>query len=555
MAGGIIQLVAYGIENLYLSGDPQITFFKILYRRHTNFSIESVMQNFSAPANFGETVTCTIGRAGDLVNRIYLYVQIAAIPKFVNPITGEEDLVKKIAWVNNLGYALILEISIEIGGKLIDKQYGEWMYIWSQVTNRQDHALNKMLGNVPAMYEFSNGKAAYELYIPLEFWFCRNNGLALPLIALASSDVKLTVTFRRLEECYRIGPTHSIEILEDIVPFKPGDYIEQTVNKQTIYGYVINYDYLQKKLYYIKIQSPNAIKKTFESATETNNIGNRPMPNTFATITNANNTPYRIYNTLTKTYVTPKPNTREMIEQTTLPYKPRFVNAFFYVNYVYLDNEERRKFARTNHEYLIEQVQFNQELNIKSPNVKQNLSLNHPCKAHYWVVQLDSLVGPGTINDLFNYTTSPIHYPSGHSLAANLPDNTLNDFNEICLNKNTRLNNQEKFYGTDIVSSGKLVLNGHNRFSERTVDYFNLTEPYEHHYRGPVPGINLCSFSLNPEDSQPSSTLNMSKIDQINMHLRLKNIINQQNTAKLRSYTTNYNILRIFFNLGGLAFI
>ncbi|XWV25143.1 mg448 protein [Tupanvirus deep ocean] len=570
MAGGLIQLVAYGVQDLYLTGDPQITFFKVLYRRHTNFAIESVVQNFSSTANFGETVSCTISRSGDLVGRIFLFVEVPSIPKFINQVTGEEDLFKKMAWVNNLGYALIQEIYIEIGGKLIDKQYGEWMYIWSQVSNKQDRALDKMIGNLPSVYEFSNGKPGYQMYIPLEFWFCRNIGLALPLISLASSDVKLTVTFRKLEECYRIGPTHSIELLDDIVPFKEGDFIEQTTNGQSIYGYVMGFDYLQKKLYYIKIQSPNASKKTFESYQEnlntintTNGFNPKPIqPNTqkipreIINNTNyKNNVPYRIYNSITKTFVTPKPNTREQIEQINLYFKPQIVNSFLYVDYVYLDTEERNKFAASNHEYLIEQIQFNQEIGIKSPNVKQNLSLNHPCKAIYWVAQMDSLVGPGTINDLFNYTNSPIHYAKGDKNANNLPTNVPNYFTDVCPTINSRIDKQERFYGENLVFNAKLILNGRDRFGTRTSEYFNLVEPYEHHHRGPNPGINVYSFAMNPEQHQPSSAINMSKIDYAAMQMKLRNNINNQNTARVRSYTISYNILRIFFNLGGLAFV
>ena len=548
MGGAIIQLVAYGIQDLYLTGDPQITFFKIIYRRHTNFSIESIPQYFSSAANFGESVSCTISRVGDLVGRIYLYVELPAIPQFCNNNDNTLNMIKKFAWVRNLGHALVQEIFIEIGGKLIDKQYGEWMHIWSELSNCQPEALNKMIGNVPSMNEFSNGKAGYQLYIPLEFWFCRNNGLALPLIALASSDVKITVTFKKLEECYRIGPTHSIEILEDIVPFEPGDYIEQTINGQTIHGYVVNYDYLCKKLYYIKIQCPTANKKTFESYHEDNisfspnlnsNLNSnqtmlfsqfRPEQNNYNNkqkIFDLNDSvPYRIYNSITQTYCTPRPNSIEFIEQTSLPLlKPQFVNSFLYVDYVYLDADERNKFVRTNHEYLIEQIQFNQEMCIKSPNVKQDLALNHPCKAHYWVVQLDSLVGPGTINDLFNYTSSHLG-----------------------------IYNTNSTFNSNLVEKSSLLLNGRSRFGERDSTYTNLIEPYAHHHRGPPIGINVYSPSLYPENHQPSSTINMSKIDHICMQMRLKNVISSQNTAKIRSYTINYNILRILFGMGGLAF-
>lgn len=547
MAGGLIQLVAHGIQDLYLIGDPQVTFFKILYRRHTCFSVESIVQNFSSAADFGETVSCTLTKAGDLVGRIYLYVEIPAIPKFIDPTTGEEDEIKKIAWIQHLGYGLIQEISIEIGGKLIDRQYGEWMYIWSELTNRQDRALNKMVGNVPSLYHFSNGKPGYQLYIPLEFWFCRNSGLSLPLVALMSSDVKIIVTFRKLEECYRIGPTHSIEVLEDIIPFKTGDYIKQTVKNQTIYGYVTGYNYLARKLYYIKIVSLTSSKKSFEALqdTSTPNILLNSKDNTA-------NFPYRIYHAITNSYVTPKPNSKENIEPTSVPLRPKFVNSFLYVDFIYLDNDERSKFVKTNHEYLIEQVQFNQVIGVNSTNVKQNLALNHPCKAHYWVVQLDSLVGPGTINDLFNYTTSPVHYGKDN---INLPMDVIRDHLDVPIDPTNRLGNQDRFYGTDLLESAKLILNGQARFETRSAEYFNLVEPYEHHHRGPAPGIYLYSFSIYPEEQQPSSAVNMSKIDEICMMMRLNNTVTPQNTVKIRSYTVNYNILRIAFGLGALVFV
>src|SRR5690606_37097971 len=222
---------------------------------------------------------------------------------------------------------------------------------------------------------------------------------------------------------------------------------------------------------------------------------------------------------------TPRPNAIEMIESQSMQYTPSFVNSFLYINYIYLDTDERLRFARSNHEYLIEQLQYNQELGVSSPNVKQNLNLDHPCKEHFWVAQLDSLVGPGTINDLFNFTDSVIRYPDG------------------------------RLYGKDLVEDAVLLLNGRDRFGVRESEYFNLVQPFQCHYRGPVIGINLYSFCLNPEDHQPSGTCNMSKIDYITMQMHLSDIITTQNTASIRSYTTNYNVLRVFFNLGGVAFV
>lgn len=578
MAGGLIQLVAKGIQDIYLTSEPKITYFKIVYRRHTNFSIESIPQNFSSTVDFGETASCTISRLGDLIGRIFLYVEVPIIPKFIDPLTQLEDPIKKIAWVNNLGYAIIKEIFIEIGGKIIDKQYGEWMYIWAEVANKKNDVLDKMIGNIPKIYEFSNGKSGYQLFIPLEFWFCRNSGLYLPLVALASSNVKLTVTFRRLEECYRIGPTHSIEIMDDIVLFEPGDYIQQTINGQTIYGYVINYDYLKKKLYYIKINSPCAYKTKFEAyfdhlnylpkkSNYDSDIDNNSEIEDDSYTDNGNDDfdisgdngtenlefiPYRIYNSIKKNYYcTPMPNTLEMVEQISFPAinQLKLANSFFYVDYVYLDTDERSKFIRSNHEYLIEQIQFNEMIGIKSPNIKQKLLLNHPCKAFYWVAQLDSLVGPGTINDLFNYTSSHVNVSAPIYSDSDTDDSTINDSDRSM--EGTKADN---FYGKNMVENAVLILNGQKRFSERGSEYFNLVEPFEHHSRGPKIGINVYSPSINPEDHQPSSTINMSKIDDACFKMRLNNVVNPTNSVKLRTYTINYNILRIVFQMGGLAF-
>lgn len=503
MTGALIQLVAYGVQDLYLTGDPQITFFKIVYRRHTNFAVESVMQTFSAMPNFGEKATCTIGRVGDLIGQMFLYVRLPVIPPFINECTNEPDCVRKFAWVRSVGHAIIKETTFEIGGKLIDRQYGEWLYIWEQLSGRQDCGIDKLTGNVPELYDFTNGKRSYELFIPLKFYFNRNNGMALPLIALASVDVKITFTFRRADECYRIGPTYSIRMDADVVPFKPGDYICQTICGQTIYGYFIQFDYLTQQLFYIKIHSPTACNRCF---------------------TGSDTPDCPIYNPITLEACAPAKCAVEIYESTCIPCPLQFVFACLYVNYIFLDSDERLKFARATHEYLIEQIQYNQLVGICSPNIQQNLNLSHPCKSHYWIAQLDGLVGHRTINDLFNFTSSVVRYPDGR----------------LC--------------GIDLVQSACLLLNGNNRFNTREAEFFNLEEPYSRHYRGPITGINMYSFCLHPEDFQPSGSINMSKIDYIVMKMCLDRVVCMQQTCTVRSYTLNYNVLRIFFNLGGLAF-
>jgi len=206
-----------------------------------------------------------------------------------------------------------------------------------------------------------------------------------------------------------------------------------------------------------------------------------------------------------------------LIEPLLTGTKPRFIHACLYVDFIFLDQEERHRFSISTLEYLIEQVQFNSEINVRSSNIKQNLVLNNSCKSHYWVVQLDSLVGPGTINQTFNYTTSHTG-------------------------------------GKNIIEKTSLMLNGKSRYGNRDSTYTNFIQPYQHHHRNPAIGINVYSPSIYPENYQPSSSINMSKIDQICMMMTMDKSIGPHNTAKIRSYTINYNIMRIAYGMCGLVF-
>ena len=129
MSGGLIQLVSVGFENLYLTADPEITFFKMVYKRHTNFSQEPVTQLFSTTPDFGERVSCSLAKTADLISNIYLYVQLPELPKLFT------DTFHKFKWCKKIGYALINYIELEINGQMIDKLYGDWLNIWSSLTS------------------------------------------------------------------------------------------------------------------------------------------------------------------------------------------------------------------------------------------------------------------------------------------------------------------------------------------------------------------------------------------------------------------------------------
>ena len=379
MGGGLMQLVAYGAQDIYLSGNPQITFFKVVYRRHTNFSMESIEQTFNGSADFGRKVTCTISRNGDLIHRIYLQAEL--------PSAGVE-------WA---GHKLIKSVEIEIGGQRIDKHYGDWLHIWNELSQTAGHELGykAMVKGSPSddnNYDASgtNEDMSNIVFVPLQLWFCRNPGLALPLIALQYHEVKINLEFGA-----------STDVLD-------------------------------------------------------------------SNFTNS--------------------GTEDHLK-----------NASLYVDYIYLDTDERRRFAQVSHEYLIEQLQFTCD---ESANNKIKLNFNHPVKELVWVEKstLDTVASVG------EYVTS---------------------------------------YDT-----AKLQLNGHERFAPRPAQYFQLVQPYQHHERVPVnSGINVYSFALKPEEHQPSGTCNMSRIDNATLNLTG---VNSENVVKV--FAVNYNVLRVMSGMGGLAY-
>ena len=427
MGGGLMQLVAYGAQDVYLTGNPQITFFKVVYRRHTNFAIESIEQTFNGTADFGRKVTATISRNGDLIHKMYLQTTLPSVAG----VDGDY-----FAWAQNPGHALIKNVEVEIGGQKIDKHYGDWLNIWSELTLPvgQEEGFRRMVGDLwsrgPNSDAGETGNNSFNvdttldaktIQVPLQFWFNRNPGLALPLIALQYHEVKINFEFRAVSEM------------------------------------------------------------------------NLTIANTSGVASGA-------------------------LSSTSL-----------WVDYIYLDTDERRRFAQVSHEYLIEQLQFTGEESVSSTSKTATLNFNHPVKELVWVAQADKNITNGEFN---NYSTVANGYKEN--------DDGRRHENYYTTDANANLNP---------VSAAKLQLNGHDRFAERNGDYFNYVQPYQHHSRTPGAGINVYSFALNPEEHQPSGTCNFSRIDNASLQLTLRTTAGYQG-RKLRVYAVNYNVLRIMSGMG-----
>ena len=530
MGGGLLQLVSYGAQDIYISGNPQITFWKVLYKRHTNFAMESIEVTFNGQADFNKRVTAVINRNADLMYRTYVQVVLPAVD-----FTSVTQL-NRFRWLNYIGHRLIKTVELEIGGQRIDRQYGDWMQIWTQLS--QDvgtvEALNDMIGNTHDLVlmkdrrgyaldascagsELTNtcapraGTPARTLYIPLQFWFCRNPGLAIPLIALQYHEVRINVEFEQWINC----------------------------------------------CYYELASGSSAPATAIQSLTA----------------------------------------------------------ASLYIDYIYLDTEERRRFAQQTHEYLIEQLQFTGAESITSSSNKIQLNFNHPVKELVWVVQRDSYVDCtpaqtfiAEVNGMqpFNYTddfstegivmdvlargslgggglapgvpTSSADGPSGPYFAQGLGTQTgpslsgaswldsqigpggndqslvFEDTTNYLLAK-VILQSGVRCEGKNPVEVAKLQLNGQDRFTEREGRYFSRVQPFQHHTRTPTQGINVYSFALKPEEHQPSGTCNFSRIDKATLQLTVSvNTVRSGRTAQVRVYAVNYNVLRVMSGMGGLAY-
>lgn len=544
MGGGLMQLVAYGAQDIYLTGNAQITFFKVVYRRHTNFSMEPIPQTFNGASEFGRTVTCAINRNGDLITKMYVNVNLKAVTGIL---PGQD-----FGYVRRLGFAIIQRYRIDIGGAKIDEQYGDWLNIWYELTHKtgQERGFSRMIGDVPELTTINAvNKPQYQLYIPLQFWFNRNNGLALPLIALQYHELRVSIDFRPAAQC---------------------------VN--------------------------------------------------------------------------------------TLSHMPQIAmnDAQLIIDYIYLDSEERKRFAQASHEYLIEQLQFTGSEALGSLNNKYRLNFNHPCKFLVWAPKLDKYASPKkyisyatnddweaareryakvmwlatrsglngstgsyVINSTISGNLGEIVQPGSETwvssnidskvtaqaifandISGNIPNMPASIDNVVILSNNFSIADMSltaddaisafgnassiasRFiadnsytiintfnYGNNIdgtnnpVVAAKLQLNGSDRFQERDGAYFNYVQPYQHFSNTPADGINVYSFALKPEEHQPSGTCNFSRIDNATLQIRLgynnqdgdskylnNTLGGTSNSSLLYIYTVNYNVLRIMSGMGGMAY-
>jgi len=416
--GGRIQLVYIGKEDGFLTGNPKVSFFRFIYRRHTNFATESIRMYFNGNPDFGQKFTVFFPRFGDLIGSMFLIVDLP-------PLILENG--QTIGYTNSIGNALIEDMRLMIGETEIDRHDGMWEFIWNNITlsNNKKKVYQQMVGQYDGNPMFTT-LGPYRLHIPLTFWFNKDPGQYLPLIALQYHQVQIQFKFRS-----------AVDLIYSI-----------NIENKNVCG--------------LKLKNPNL----------------------------------------------------------------RLTNVELWGDYVFLDNEERRRFVSKPIDYLIEQVQIIEPFPIdqNKASVSIPLVINNPIKELFWVFRRNVMQNT---HEYFNFT----------SLGAN-EAGTLGD----------------------LMTKALIQLDGQDRFEARDGKYFRLIQPYQHHTAIPNTFyIYTYSFALRPEEIQPSGTLNASRFEDIRIQVDTATCPDPL-TKKLRgnmtfySYALGYNVLRITQGYGGLLF-
>ena len=611
MGGGLMQLVAYGAQDVYLTGNPQITYFKVVYRRHTNFSMECIELPLDS-ADFGKRNTVQVLRNGDLATRMYLRVVLPEVTTTQAAYEANDVYNTRVAWVKRVGHALINNIELTIGGSQIDKHWGTWMDVWYELTHTvdQERGYRAMVGDVPELTELRGPSAdnttvlpQYELYIPFQFSFNRNTGLALPLIALQYHEVRFNIEFNAVSELLVSSGAAKLTAVNQLHFVEAGlmvDYIYLDSEERRRMAQV-GHEYLIEQL---QFNSPDSVptanqKHKLEFNHPTKEISFIPQVGcwtngeAFLTYTGERDevsaVEYGAQNVGAGMFI--------FADGTGVPADPNWIpltlsavaaNSSSYVKAtagpagmditVLVNNTSGASITFAN--LYVNNKCLGNNLVYLADKISSVLVTITVSAAGVNVVPRDPITGETLVAAAITNTTLLLPTDAvtvvSHSLTLadlSVPVSDLNDARaETVVNTvNARdvVVQDPTNYGLDLNGNGNLVstaqlkLNGHDRFDIQNGPYFNYVQPYQHHTRTPADGVNVYSFALNPEQHQPSGSANLSRIDTTLLNVQYADNLRTAGNVKLVSLFVNtninifafsYNVLRIMSGMGGLAY-
>ena len=387
MSWGLLSLVSIWTKKEYMINAPEITFFKYVYKKYSLFTIIHSEQKFNTKPDFGKKITCNIDKNGDMLSKIYLVIELPSIPKFVdNNFTYNKNFlalwwlnnehINKISWVEYIGYNIIKYIELEMNWQKIDKISGELLYIKNTLhcKNSKQNLLNVMSGNINELTTLSNGKLGYIVYIPLSFWFCNNYDHSFPLLCSKNADVKIHVEFNAINDILIYGPTHYIYVKQWTCIFKLNEIIYQKQDNKIIYAKFIAFDDYNKILFYIKLYDED----TFISPNSDDDM----------------QILYYIKNSIDE-YIIPQNNSIEnkyLNDNSFTNIKNlSIINSYLLVDFIMLDEEEKKFYLNKEHKYIIE-VHKDEEYMINNNSYNLPLNINNICKQIYIVPKLNKIV-------------------------------------------------------------------------------------------------------------------------------------------------------------------
>lgn len=531
MSGGLLQLVAYGTQDVYITGNPEITFFKMIYRRHTNFSTELKEICLDGIPSLTKT-SIVIPRKGDLVSQLYLKVVLPEIKLSKG---------SKFAWSYLLGFNIVRQLEVEIGGSIINKYYNTWSLIWYSLArnNQLDRSLTNMMGVVPEMYTYNGkNKPAYTLYIPLIFYFSsRMSHRAIPLIALQYHAVQINFYFQNLKD---------IIIAND--KFLKCDANQLHIKEATLLATYIYLDSEERRQLastaheYLIAQIQRLEPESIQTPIQSFDLNfNHPTREIYWVVERQKYVisqkfiyyPYSEINTI------PLFAKQLLYESIKLAcncndHRNSYGFEFFYPHTT--STTENKKITVVNKSSRI--LIFNTRSLIYN-------RVNYVNKV-YGVISVDKLDRIKIDVTKTTLTIEDLSIP-----ACKFVDTRFySDNPHINMRYNAGMNIDTS---VNPVLYGKLIINGVDRFSRRDGNYFNYVLPDQYHRNTPGDGVNIYSFCLTPENPDPSGTINFSRIDSAKLLLEFRDV--DFNKDKLYIFAQSYNILRITSGLGGLAYV
>lgn len=540
MPAGEVILVSYGEENIVLSENPQISFFKIIYRRYTNFSIETIQTNFLYDIKFGKKYTVEIAKIGDLLNKMWLVIELPEIPKIYRFDNSVDDRIK-FKWTRKLAYAIVDYVEIEIGSQIISRQWGEWMNVLEELNwNNFNGSLDEYIGNTPDLTTYKYLKNNFEsktLYVPLFFWFCNNSGSSLPLLCLEYNSVRFNVQLNDFQSCGIFSPSNYLLVENYFGNGILGEPIMQYSNQGIAWGEFdsievgefdkTTMDIKNYILYYRKI-SDNQFITTSNFISDISQILNGT----------GNNNIYNfiIYGLYSKSiYIPVRSNSSDprsiYIQQTynfDIPTNLVFKNFYLLCNYIYLDREERKKFYLNKHEYTIEQVYYSNPKYLTNLNNRVFVEIINPCKFYVFMSQVRYFMNYN-VNQNFNYNLYFF------------------DTNLILKNNNNLSNpNYNMSDNKPVIKSIYFSLNSNPSVENFEMKLYSVLNPFLNYPMARnQSGFGLVTFSLYPDSSQPSGSCNMSYFTSFEINSVFYPIDINYNQYIFKCYTVNLNFLKI----------